>query len=326
MKTDVRTGVLAPFDFSGIHEEFPSLREQDIDIEVVPFEPIDSSNASPALWVKLAEIIKVSYDRFDGFVVLHGTDTMSYSSSALGFMLENLTKPVVFTGSQIPIGVMRTDGRENLITAIEIAAAKDNKGRAMVPEVCLYFQNKLFRANRTMKLSAEDLSAFASYNYPALADVGIGIHYNRGAIAKLRGKQPFGINTALDDRVMIVKIFPGMTERVFRSMLATPDVKAIVLETYGSGNAPTYDWFIDAVAQTVKRGIHIINVTQCASGSVDMDIYETGRMLGGTGVVSGRDITTEAAVAKMMHLLGQGLSGSRFVRELARPLRGEMSE
>jgi L-asparaginase len=326
MKTDQRTGVLAPFDFSGIHEEFPSLREQDIDIEVVPFEPIDSSNASPALWIKLAEIIRASYDRFDGFVVLHGTDTMSYSSSALSFMLENLTKPVVFTGSQIPIGVMRTDGRENLITAIEIAAAKDKGGRAMIPEVCLYFQNKLFRANRTMKLSAEDLSAFASYNYPALADVGIGLHYNRGAIMKPRGKKPFGINTALADSVMIIKIFPGLTERVFRSMLSTPGVKSIILETYGSGNAPTYDWFIDAVAQTVKRGVHVMNVTQCASGSVDMDIYETGRMLRETGVVSGRDITTEAAAAKMMHLLGRGLPRSRFIKELGRPLRGEMSE
>ncbi len=321
MKTDQRTGVLAPFDFSGIYEEFPSLREQDIDIEVVPFEPIDSSNASPALWVKLAGIIEASYDRFDGFVVLHGTDTMSYSSSVLSFMLGNLTKPVVFTGSQIPIGVMRTDGRENLITAIEIAAAKDKGGRAMVPEVCLYFQNKLFRANRTMKLSAEDLSAFASYNYPPLADVGIGIHYNRGAIMKPRIKKPF-----CGGDVMIIKIFPGLTEQAFRSMLSTPGVKAIVLETYGSGNAPTYDWFIDAVARTVKRGVYIMNVTQCASGSVDMDIYETGRRLCETGVVSGRDITTEAAVAKMMHLLGQNLSRSRFARELGRPLRGEMSE
>lgn len=326
MKTDRSTGVLAPFDFSGIHEEFPSLRAQDIDIEVVPFEPIDSSNASPALWIKLAEIIEAYYDRFDGFVVLHGTDTMSYSSSALSFMLDNLAKPVVFTGSQIPIGVMRTDGRENLITAIEIAAAKDKAGRAMVPEVCLYFQNKLFRANRTTKFSAEDLSAFVSCNYPPLADVGIGIHYHREAIMKPRGKKPFGIDTALDDNVAIVKIFPGMTERVFRSMLSTPGVKGIVLETYGSGNAPTCGWFIDAVRETVKRGVHIINVTQCASGSVDMDIYETGRMLGGTGVVSGRDITTEAAAAKMMHLLGRGLPRGRFIRELGRPLRGEMSE
>ncbi len=326
MKTDLRTGVLAPFDFSAIHDEFPSLREQDIDIEVMPFEPIDSSNASPELWIRLAEMIAAEYERFDGFVVLHGTDTMSYSSSVLSFMLENLSKPVVFTGSQIPIGVMRTDGRENLITAIEIAAAKDGKGRAMVPEVCLYFQNKLFRANRSMKLSAEDLSAFASYNYPPLADVGIGIHYNKGAIMKPRGKKPFGINTSLGEGVMIIRIFPGLTEQVFRSMLSTPGVRAIVLETYGSGNAPTCGWFIDAVRQTIKRGVHIMNVTQCASGSVDMDIYETGRMLRETGVVSGRDITTEAAVAKMMHLLGRGLTGSRFGRELAKPLRGEMRE
>lgn len=323
MKTDPETGALAPFDFGGIYEEFPSLRRLDVDIEVLPFEPIDSSNASPELWIRLAEIIREHYDRFDGFVVLHGTDTMSYSASALSFMLDNLAKPVVFTGSQIPIGILRTDGRENLITAIEIAAAKE-RDKAVVPEVCLYFQNKLFRANRTKKLSAEDLNAFVSYNYPALAEVGVGIHYNKHAIMK-HPRAPFGINTSLGREVVIIKIFPGLTESIFRSMLATEGVKAIVLETYGSGNAPTSDWFLNALHEVVERGIYVMNVTQCASGSVNMDIYETGRRLQQAGIISGHDITTAAAAAKMMFLLGQKLTHTQFIKELRKPLKGELS-
>lgn len=324
MKTDPRTGALTPFDFNAVHDEFPSLRSLNVDIEVLPFEPIDSSNVSPELWVKLAVIIEENYERFDGFVVLHGTDTMSYSSSALSFMLDNLAKPVVFTGSQIPIGVLRTDGKENLITAIEIAAAKE-KGRAAVPEVCLYFQNRLLRGNRTKKLSTEDLDAFVSYNYPPLAEVGIDINYNRHAIMK-PGRNGFSINTSLGREVIIIKIFPGMTEPIFRSMLATEGVRAVVLETYGSGNAPTSDWFINALEDAIRRGIYVMNVTQCASGGVNMEIYETGRRLREAGVMSGRDITTEAAVAKMMFLLGQGYSHREFMYELKRPMRGEMSD
>lgn len=225
MKTDPVTGTLVPFDFNGIYDEFPSLRRLDVDLEVLPFEPIDSSNVAPELWVRLADIIRENYERYDGFVVLHGTDTMSYSSSALSFMLENLGKPVVFTGSQIPIGVLRTDGRENLITAIEIAAAKE-EGRAIVPEVSLYFQNRLFRANRTKKHSAEELSAFASHNYPALADVGVGIHYRYGAICRCDAGKTFSVNTAVSQDVAVVKIFPGMTEPVFRAMLSAEGVRA----------------------------------------------------------------------------------------------------
>lgn len=323
MKTDPATGALAPFDFNAIYEEFPSLRRLDVEIEVLPFEPIDSSNASPELWIKLAEEIYANYERFDGFVILHGTDTMSYSASALSFMLENLSKPVVFTGSQIPIGVLRTDGRENLITAIEIAAAKE-KGRPIVPEVCLYFQNRLFRANRTKKLSAEALNAFVSYNFPPLAEVGVSIQYDRHAIMK-PGRKPFAINTRLGREVIIIRIFPGLTENIFRSMLATEGVRAVVLETYGSGNAPTSDWFIKAIKDAIKRGVFVINVTQCASGSVNMDIYETGRRLQQAGVISGHDITAEAAVTKMMHLLGQGLQRNKFLRCLRQSLRGEIT-
>lgn len=323
MKTDPSTGALVPFDFNGIYDEFPSLRRLDVDLDVLPFDPIDSSNVEPGLWIRLAEIVRDNYSRYDGFVVLHGTDTMSYSSSALSFMLQNLGKPVVFTGSQIPIGVLRTDGRENLITAIEIAAAKED-GDAIVPEVSLYFQNRLFRANRTKKYSAEELSAFASFNYPALADVGVGIHYRYGAIARAEGGE-FEINTCISRDVAVVRIFPGMTEPLLRAMLSADGLKGAVLETYGAGNAPTMDWFIEVLSEAIVRGVHIINVTQCVSGSVNMDIYETGRRLQDIGVISGRDITTEAALTKMMYLLGQHMEPGRFVNSMRNPIRGEMS-
>lgn len=324
MKPDPVTGMLVPFDFNGIYDEFPSLRRLDVDLDVLPFEPIDSSNVEPAVWVKLAEIIRDNYERYDGFVVLHGTDTMSYTSSALSFMLENLAKPVVFTGSQIPIGVLRTDGRENLITAIEIAASKEN-GSSIVPEVALYFQNRLFRANRTKKYSAEELSAFASFNYPALADVGVGIHYRYGAIMPVQQDAQFSIRTSLSQDVIVLKIFPGITEPVFRAMLSADGVRGVILETYGAGNAPTFGWLIGALKEAIARGIHIMNVTQCVSGPVDMDIYETGRMLQDIGVISGRDITTEAALTKMMFLLGQGYSDEEFLTVMKRSIRGEMT-
>ena len=324
MKTDPRTGSLAPFDFNAVYDEFPSLRRLEVEIEVLPFEPIDSSNVSPELWINLALIIKENYERFDGFVVLHGTDTMSYSASALSYMLDNLGKPVVFTGSQIPIGVLRTDGRENLITAIEIAAAKEN-GMSVVPEVSLYFQNRLFRGNRTKKLSAEELSAFASYNYPALADVGVGIHYRNSSVMK-PGKGMFAINTKLSRDVTVIKIFPGLTEKVLRAMLFAEGVKGVVLETYGAGNAPTDDWFINALTEAIGQGVYVMNVTQCASGSVNMDLYETGRRLREIGVINGHDITTEAAVTKMMFMLGQELGRAEFVKMMECPFRGEMSE
>ena len=325
MHTDPHSGALVPFDFNHIYEEFPSLRRLDVEIEVLPFEPIDSSNASPELWVRLAEIIRDNYDRFDGFVVLHGTDTMSYTSSALSFMLHNLTKPVVFTGSQIPIGVLRTDGRENLITAIEIAAAKDSKGRAEVPEVSLYFQNRLFRANRTTKQSAEELSAFVSNNYPPLAEVGVSIQYNRNHIRRPKREGAFGIDTALCEDVAIVKIFPGLNERVFRAMLSS-GARGVVLETYGAGNAPTKEWFIGALREAIESGISVVNVTQCSDGEVNMDIYETGVALQQIGVISGRDMTTEAATAKLMHILAHECNPKRIATLLKKSICGEMGQ
>ena len=326
MKTDPATGVLAPFDFSSIYDEFPALRSLAIHIDVCPFEPIDSSDVTPELWSRLAGIIKEKYARYDGFVVLHGTDTMSFSASALSYALQNLDKPVVFTGSQIPIGVMRTDGRENLITAIELAAARID-GRAALPEVCLYFQNKLFRGNRTSKFSAEEFGAFRSENYPALAEVGVGIHYNKPYIRyPEKATAELEIRTRFDRDVVIIKVFPGLTERAFRAMLGIEGIKGVVLETYGSGNAPTAAWFIDALRKTIGRGVVVVNVTQCASGSVDMEIYQTGMGMQEIGVVGGHDMTTEAAVTKIMYLAGQGLAPDRIAEELKRSIRGELTE
>lgn len=325
MKTNPRTGALHPFDFNSIYDEFPYLRMLDVDIEVLMLEAIDSSNVTPELWDTLARLVENEYERFDGFVILHGTDTMSYTASALSFMLENLSKPVVFTGSQIPIGVLRTDGRENLITALEIAAAQEN-GRAIVPEVSLYFQNKLFRATRTTKHSSEQLNAFVSENYPALAEVGVNIHYNYPYIHQATEDSTLRISTSLDTAVAVIKIFPGITRETFEGMLSLGSVRGIVLETYGSGNAPTSLWFIDALRRAMAEGKVVVNVTQCEGGSVAMELYETGLRMQQAGVVSGRDMTTEAAVTKLMYLLGQGLSTERVCREMHRSLRGEMTE
>lgn len=326
MKTDPESGVLVPFDFNDIYDEFPYLKKLAVDIEVLTFTPIDSSNVTPELWVRLVELIRDNYNRFDGFVILHGTDTMSYTASALSFMLENVDKPLVFTGSQIPIGVLRTDGRENLITAIEIAAAKNGDSRAVVPEVCLYFQNKLFRANRTTKYSAEELSAFRSDNYPALADVGVNIQYNTPFIHKVTRKtEQLKIRTSLETGVVVIKIFPGISESILHAMLNIDGVKAVVLETYGAGNAPTSQWFLAVVKEALSRGVIVMNVTQCMSGSVHMEVYETGILLQKMGVVSGADITTEAAVTKLMSLLGANLSNEELTRCLKNPIRGEIS-
>lgn len=325
MREDPKTKTLSPMKFKMIQEEIPELYKLGFDIESVTFNPpIDSANMTPAIWTELAKTIKENYSKFDGFVILHGTDTMAYTASALSYMLENLDKPVIMTGSQLPIGILRTDGKENIITAIQIAAAKRH-GKAIVPEVCIYFSSHLFRGNRTTKEDSQQFSAFTSHHYPKLAVAGVDIKYNYEKINYPGSKGILSINTSIDDNVLILKIFPGINRRYFESILALPGLKGIILESYGSGNMPTYPWIFEAIREaTLSGGIVFMNVSQCPGGQVKMGYYETSRELLEAGVVSGKDITIEAAVTKMMFLLGQQLSVSEVKAYLAQNLSGEI--
>lgn len=323
MMKDFETGALKAFNFDKLLENVPELRQLDCEIETISFEhPIDSSNMNIEQWIKIAEIIEENYDSFDGFVVLHGSDTMSYSASALSFMLENLAKPVIFTGSQLPVGDLRTDAKENLITAIQIASQRE-KSLPIVKEVCLYFEYKLYRANRSTKISAEHFNAFTSPNYPALAESGVHLKINRDILLKPKSKKLL-VHREMSDNVMILKIFPGLNPESLAAILGIKNLKAIILETYGSGNAPSEDWFIELLDKAIKSGLFIVNVTQCSGGSVNMGQYETSTQLREIGVISGKDITTEAAITKLMYLLGQKVSGDVFKTVFETPLRGEM--
>ncbi len=327
MKQNPDSAALSPFDFSQILEEVPELKKFGYSIESISFNPPrDSSDIDPEFWKALAEIIYENYDKFSGFVVLHGTDTMSYTASALSFMFENLEKPIIFTGSQLPIGMLRTDGKENMISAIEIAAATDKDGRALIPEVCVYFQNELYRGNRTTKFNAENFHAFISPNYPVLAETGVHVKYNLHLVSRPSewGKR-VKLNTKLDTSVVILKIFPGISQKTVESVLGIDGIKAVILETYGSGNAPTKDWFIKAINDAIKNGLIIFNVTQCQAGQVDMDAYSTGVLLKQAGVISGNDITTETALAKLFFLLGQKLDLLEIKELLQKNLRGEIN-
>ena len=323
-----QSGALRPADVDTFKDFVPELFvNEDVQIEMLPFTPlIDSSDICPDNWVRMAAVIADNYARYDGFVVLHGTDTMSYSASALSFMLENLGKPVVFTGSQLPVGVLRSDAKENLLTAIEIAAAQGNDGKPMVPEVTIFFEDSLFRANRTTKKNAEHFEAFDSYNYPSLAKVGVHIQYRTHLIRYPVSNTPLFTHLYICTDVVILKLFPGINETVVRAVLNTPGLRGVVLETYGSGNAPSAHWLYQALKEATDKGIIIVNKTQCSMGSVDMGQYEVARNLLKAGVLSGYDITTEALLTKMMNLLGELKDNTEKVKQLlSRPLCGEMT-
>lgn len=327
MKEDPSDSTLKPFDFSQILESVPELAKFAFKIDSYTFDPlIDSSDVQPSLWQDLSNLIKEQYELYDGFVVLHGTDTMSFSASALSFMLADLCKPVVFTGSQLPIGKPRTDGRENLVSSVEIASAKDSEGHAIVPEVCVFFNSHLLRGNRSTKVNSEHFDAFLSPNVPPLAEAGISISYNHGIIRYPEDWNAcLSINTSLDTRVSILKIHPGITPQVVRNILCGPETRAVILETYGSGNALTKDWFIDIVHEAYRMGKILLNVTQCLSGRVNMSLYATGKLLKDAGVVSGYDSTTESALAKLFCLMGKYSDNREVEYYLSKDLRGEIT-
>ncbi|MBR0049765.1 MAG: asparaginase [Prevotella sp.] len=327
MKRNPATQALEPFDFEQLLYNVAELKQFDTIIDTYQFKPpIDSSNMSPEKWTELSHCIADNYSDYDGFVVLHGTDTMAYTASALSFMLENLTKPVVFTGSQLPIGQLRTDGKENLITSIEIAAAKDERGLAMVPEVGIYFGGHLLRGNRTTKQSAEEFNAFESFNYPHLAEAGVNICYHRNRILTPDMNMPMTPHFQLDDNVVIFSLFPGIREEMINHIIEAPDLKAIVMRTFGSGNAPQRQWLLNALEEGTRRGKVIVNISQCMQGAVEMSRYDCGYHLQKAGVISGRDSTVEAAVTKLMYLQALYPDNPDKVRQMmSMSIRGEMT-
>jgi L-asparaginase len=316
---------LIPFDFEQIIAKVPELQQFNVLLTVLSLnEPIDSSNISINHWLELAHIIEEHYDAYDGFVILHGTDTMAYSASALSFLLENLAKPVILTGAQVPIGKVRTDARENLISALEIAAAGGAEGKVLVPEVAIYFDNVLLRGNRAKKVESSHFDAFKSGNYPPLAIAGIELEFEPSHILA-KPQNAFKVHRQLDNRVAVLKLFPGISELVVRSILKAEGLRGLVLETYGAGNAPTEAWFLNLLREALKAGLLILNVSQCDEGNVNQGLYETSRYLEEMGVIGGADITTEAAITKLMFVLGLNLPTEESIKLLRQNLRGEIS-
>lgn len=326
MIEDPDTRALMPFDFTHLMDSVPKIKMLDFEIDNIQFQPpIDSSDMSPAHWVVIARNIADNYDKYDGFVVLHGTDTMAYTASALSFMLEGLEKPVIITGSQLPIGEVRTDGEENLITALQIAAATEADGKPVVREVAILFDDYLWRGNRASKQSADNFNAFQSSNYPPLAKIGLGINFNYDALLRENPNKGFNPHYEMDNSVIIVDLFPGISRETLNYILSAPDIKGVVLRSFGAGNTPTSTWFHDAIKKTVDRGVVVLNITQCNNGSVDPRLYMAGKLLQDTGIVPGHDITSEAAVTKMMFLFGLGLTKEEVVKKLNESLAGEVS-
>lgn len=325
MMADPRSGTLNAMDLDHLEEQVPELARIGVALETVAFErPIDSSDMRPEGWVRIARIIAERYERFDGFVVMHGSDTMAYTASALSFLLEGLGKPVVLTGSQLPLGTIRTDGKENLLTAIEIAAAKVGD-RPLVPEVAVYFEYRLYRGNRTVKVHAERFEAFRSPNWPELAEAGVHIRYDHGAILPVRSG-PLELHTAMDDQVGVLWLFPGIRAEWVRATLEAPGLRGVVLATFGSGNGPTDPAFLDALREARERRIVLVNATQCVGGRVEQGRYQTSKAFAEMGVVSAQDMTVEAAVTKLMFLFGQGFGPELVATRFTQPLCGEMAE
>ena len=321
------TGALESFNFDHLLKHVPELKQLNINIDSKTFDPpIDSSDMEPKLWSRIVTIIEENYDRYDGFVILHGTDTMSFTASALSFMLEDLMKPVILTGSQLPIGALRTDGKENLITAIEIAAAKTPDGNPIVPEVCVFFQEKLMRGNRTTKVNSESFGAFNSNNYPTLAKAGTDIQFHTRNIKKYVPGLKLKAHHEYNSNIIILSLFPGIQQEVVERVLQTKELRGIIFRTFGAGNAPQKKWLVNALKQATAEGKIIINITQCAGGSVHMERYETGLQLLEAGVISGKDSTVEAALTKLMYLMGKNLPTDEVRRLMGKSLEGEITE
>ena len=326
MMENPETGALENFDLAHLRRHVPELGRFQYDIDFTAFDPpIDSSDMEPKYWVKLARMIADCYDRYDGFVVLHGTDTMAFTASALSFMLENLGKPVIITGSQLPILKLRTDGKENLLTSIEIAADKDEAGRPIVTEVCIFFENRLMRGNRTTKINAEGFNAFRSHNYPALAKAGIHIRYEHNLLYRPPRGALFKPHFLMDNHVIVLTIFPGLREEYVHAVARMPGLKGVVLKTYGSGNAPQKPWLIDILRRLNAAGVVLVNITQCSQGTVEMHRYGTGLQLLQAGVINGYDSTLAGTVTKLMFLLGHGLPADEVKRRMSRSLAGEIT-